>query len=72
MKYPLEGGQVGVVKSDQGLASKCYKDSLKLKKKTQKKHHTTKNTLKVNLVDLDPREDLVDDSFTPIGELKKV
>lgn len=31
-----------------------------------------KNTLKVNLVGLDPLEDHADDSLTPIGELKKV
>lgn len=30
------------------------------------------STLKVNLVYLDPREDPIDNSLTPIGELKKV
>lgn len=32
MKYPLSNEEVGVVRGDQGLACKCYKDSLKLKK----------------------------------------
>lgn len=30
----------------------------------------TENTLKVDLVDFDPREDSTDDNLTPIGELK--
>lgn len=30
------------------------------------------NTLKVNLVELDPRDDPEDDTLTPIGELKMV
>lgn len=72
MKYPLEGGQVEVLKGNHGLARKCYKDSLKLKNNTQQDRPTTQNTLKVNLVDLDHWGDPADDSFTPIGELKKV
>lgn len=32
----------------------------------------TENTLKVNLVDLDPLEDPTCDNLTPIGEIKKV
>lgn len=71
MKYPIEGGQVGVIKYDQELARKCYKDSLKLKKKTQHDLPMIENTLKVNLVDLNPQMDLKDDSLTPIGELRK-
>lgn len=35
MKYPLEDRQIGVIKGDEGLARKCYKDILKLKKKTR-------------------------------------
>lgn len=52
MKYPLEGGHVGTVKGDPGLARKCYKDNLNLKNKTFQKHPVMENTLKVNLVDL--------------------
>lgn len=33
MKYPLDDGRVGVIKSDQGLARKCYKDSLSRKRR---------------------------------------
>lgn len=72
MKYPLEGGYVGTVKGDQGLARKCYKDSLKLNKKTLQEHPIMENTLKVTLVDLDhlielnPRGDLTNDSLNPI------
>lgn len=72
MKCPLEGGQVRVIKGDEGIAMKCYKDSLKLKNKIQHDHPIIENTLKVNLADLDPREDPADDSLTPIRELKKV
>lgn len=63
---------MGTIKGDQGLARESYKDSLKLKNKTLQENHVTENTLKVNLVDIDPREDLADDSLDPIGELKKV
>lgn len=72
MKYPLEGVQVWVIKGDKGLSRKCYKDSLKLKKKIHQERPAMENTLKVNLVDLDPREDPLDDSLTPIGELENV
>ena len=78
IKYPLEGGQVRTDKRDHGLARKCYKDNLKLKKKTLHEHPVAKSTLKANLVnldrlvDLDPRGDPTDDSLTPIGEVKKV
>lgn len=54
MKYPLDEGRVSVIKGDQGLARKFYKDSLKLKKKVQLDHTMTESPLKVNLVDLDP------------------
>lgn len=67
MKYSLEGGHVGIVKDDQGLSRKCYKDSLKLKKKIQQEPPMLKDSLKVNLVDLDPREDTTGDNLTLIG-----
>lgn len=60
-----------MIKGDQGLVRKCYKDSLKLKNKTLQEHPVIESTLKVNLVDLDPRGDPMDDSLTPIGELKR-
>ena len=56
MKYPMGNVQVGVVKSDQGLARKCYKDSLKLKK-VQSKGSRRSNELKINMIDIDPRDD---------------
>lgn len=33
LEYPLEDIRVGMVKGDQGISRKCYKDSLRLKKK---------------------------------------
>lgn len=71
MKYPLEGRQVGMIKGYQGLSRKCFKDILKLKNKKLHDHPMTESTLKVNLVDLDSREDPVKDSLTPIRELKR-
>lgn len=72
MKYPLEGWQVGTIKGDQGLSRKCYKDILKLKNKILQEYSVTENTLKVNLVDLDPRGVPINDNLTLIGEVKKV
>lgn len=72
MKYPLEEGQVGVIKGDQGLARKCYKDSLKLKNKLLQDYVITEDPLKVNLVNLNPWKDPLTDSLKPIGELKKI
>lgn len=45
---------------------------MKLKKKAQPNHPITKIPFKVNLVDLDPREELEDDNLTSVAELKKV
>lgn len=72
VKYPLEDGHVGIVKGDPGIARKCYKDRLKLKNKIHQEPPILEDSLKVNLVDLDPREDPAGDSLTPIQELKKV
>lgn len=69
MKYPLSNREVGVVKGDQGLAYKCYKVSLKLKKKTLGPSREV-NLLNVDMIDLDPREDLAPDNLMPIGEVK--
>lgn len=72
LKYPLKDGRVGVVKGDQGLARKCYKDSLKLKRKAQTNKPMKNDHLKVNLIDIDPREDLIEDSLTHVEDIKKV
>lgn len=72
LKYPLEDGHVGVLKGDKGLARKCYEDSLKLKKKAQDDEPVKDDHLKVNLVDIDPREDPAEDNLTPIEDMKKV
>lgn len=72
LKYPLEDGQVGVVKGDQGLVRKCYKDNMKLKRKAQIDEPVKDDHLKVNLVDIDPIEDPVEDSLTPIEDVNTV
>lgn len=72
LKYPFEYVHVGVIKGDQGLARKCYKDSLTLKKKAQAYELIKDDNLKMNLVDIDPREDLIEDSLAPIKDVNKV
>ena len=72
LKYPLEDGRVGVVKDDQGLARKCYKDGLKLKIKAQIDEPVKYYHLKVNHVNIDPRDDPLEDSLTPIEDVKMV
>lgn len=72
LKYPLEDGCVGAIKVDQGLARKYYKDSLKLQKKAHAEKSIKCDHLKVNLVDIYPIEDPMEDSLTPIKDVKKV
>ena len=70
MKYPLGEGRVEIVRRNQGLARKCYKDSMKIKKKLVPVESPTNH--KVNVVDIDPREDPKEDSLTPQEETKEV
>lgn len=42
------------MKGDQGITKKCYKDSLKLKKKSHANESVKDDHVKVNLVDIDP------------------
>lgn len=72
LKYPLEDDRVGMIKGDQGLTRKCYKDRLKLKNKAQADEHIKDDHLKMNLIDIDPREDPMEDDLTPIEDVKKV
>ena len=68
MKFPLGGGRVGVIKGDQGLARKCYKDSLKLRRKESARSTNPKDTLEVHLVAVDKREDPVKKGIAPNKE----
>ncbi|CAI8593328.1 unnamed protein product [Vicia faba] len=70
MKYPLSEGRVGTIQGDQGLAIKCYKDSLKPKKRAIVIEETDNN--KVNMIDTDPREDPREDSLAPQEETKEI
>ncbi|MCI45609.1 hypothetical protein A2U01_0066848, partial [Trifolium medium] len=36
MKYPLDNGNVGIVRGDLALARKCYESSLKIKHRATK------------------------------------
>lgn len=72
LKYPLKYGRVGIIKGDQGISRKCYKDSLKLKKKSHADESVNDDQVKFNLVDIDPMEDPIKDSLTPIKDLKTV
>ena len=70
MKYPLSEGRVGMVRGDQGLTRKCYKDSLKLKRKSMIVEEVDSH--KVNMVDIDPRGDPREDSLAPQEETEEV
>src|SRR4051812_775769 len=72
MKYPLCSGEVDVVKGDQGLARKCYKDSQKMKKRSGEDLPKEVILLNVDLIKLDHRKDPTLESLTPIGDVKKV
>lgn len=72
MKYPLDDGHVRVIKGDQGLVHKCYKDSLKFKNKSPMEWPREVDPLKDNLVILNPWEDLSPDSLTPMKDLKRL
>lgn len=66
----MEGSRVEVIKVDQGLARKCYKVSLKLKKRSLRDQPREIDLPNVNFVDLDPWEDPPPDSLTTIRDLK--
>lgn len=64
LKYPLEEGRVGIVKGDQGIARKFYKYSLRLKKRSHVDKPIKDDKLKVDLVDIEPREELLENQLT--------
>ena len=51
MKYPLGEGRVGIVREDHGLAHKCYKDNLNLKRRVVITEEESDH--KVNVIDID-------------------
>lgn len=55
-----------------GLVRKCYKDSVKLKRNAQIDEPMKDDHLKVNLTDIDPGKDMIEDSLTHIEDIKKV
>lgn len=59
-----------MIKGDQEIVRKCYKNSLKLKKRSLVDESVKDDKVRVNLVDINPREDLVEDSLTPIEDVK--
>lgn len=59
-----------MIKGDQGLARKSYKHSLNLKKKIQVDEPIKGDHLKVNLVSVEPREDPMKNSLTPLEKVK--
>lgn len=72
LKYPLKDGRVGIIKGDQRISRKCYKDSVKLKKKSHADKPVKDDRVKVNIVDIDPREDPIEDNVTPIEDVKTI
>ena len=59
-----------MVRGDQGLVRKCYKDNMKIKRKSVMIEGQTDH--KVNVVDIDPRECPREDSLVPHEETKEV
>lgn len=72
LKYPLEDGRVGIVKGGQGIARKYYKDSLRLKRMSYFDEPIKGGQLKVNLINIDPREELPKNQLTHRGNTKKM
>lgn len=68
LKYPLEDGWVGIENGDQEIASKCYKDSLRLKRRS----HNKNDQLKVTLVDIDQREEAPENQLTTRENIRKI
>lgn len=58
MKYPLEADRVGFVCTDQELARRYYKESLRVRRRMTDELLTTNHG--VNLLDLDPWQDFAD------------
>jgi len=63
MKYPLDNGKVGTIKGDQIVARECYHKGKK--KVNNEEIHV------VNMIDLDPREDLQHERIEPTKDLKE-
>ncbi|GAU16655.1 hypothetical protein TSUD_326050 [Trifolium subterraneum] len=78
IKYPLNNGKVGVVKSYQVLARKCYESSLKIQHRPSKPVSlpvSGERTNRINMVsvtDLDPRKEFQDRRVSPIEDLEQV
>lgn len=64
LKYRLEDDQVGIVKGDQGIARKCYKDSPRLKLWIYDDEPIKSDQLKVNSINIDLREELPKNQLT--------
>jgi len=70
MKYPLDDGGVGTIKSDQKVARECYLASLKLCRKETPKKESKGDS--VNMIDLDPREEFQQERLEPTEVHKEV
>lgn len=69
MKYILSNKQVGLIKGNQELARKCYRDGMKLKKKNNTQSIQSTVTHKVHFVDLGPHRDPLQDTLIPMEKL---
>lgn len=72
LKYPLEDNRAGIVKRDKRIAKKCYKDSLRLKRKSYDDEIIKGDQLKVNLINIDSREKLSKKQLTKKENTRKV
>lgn len=72
LKCPLEDSLVGIVKDDQGITRKYYKDSLRLKRRGHVDEPINDDQLKVNSVDIDPREEISENQLTNRDNTRKI
>ncbi|XP_020201791.1 uncharacterized protein LOC109787663 [Cajanus cajan] len=68
VKYPLPNGDVGVLKVDQEVARKCYKDSLKARRRL----YTAPAEKHIHSVELDPRMGQFDHRPAPAEDVKEM
>lgn len=69
MKYPLEGKGIRTIKVDQPMARRCYQNMLKSRRAL---YPSLYREIGVNMLDLDPRGEIVDCRPTPAENLKVV
>lgn len=71
-KYHLEDGRVGIVKDDKGIARKCYKDSMRLKKRNYADEPLKDDQLKVKSININLREEIPKNQLINSGSSRRM